>query len=241
MKELSPYWFLEFPIDCEHKYYVLLDFLQSVKKDLAERKYTKQVKKITSVYKDLQNFKQNSTLSFKTLSNLNKDEIDIFKKTLKSSENSLDIVDEIITESISIVGKFLETIEDLVTEANNCIEIREGRSGFKIWDNGFLVIRNQKVKEIKIYWWKFSIVELNGTENAALLTSELLEPLCSYSKDNKKIMEYMKTVNSYNEKYDVVIFSDVKTDCRFESPMEIGKEKGIEYIINTRRELLEGI
>jgi hypothetical protein len=64
MKELSPYWFILPPYDVEHKYYVLMDFLQSIKNDLQSRKYTKQVKKITSVYKDLENFKQNSNLSF---------------------------------------------------------------------------------------------------------------------------------------------------------------------------------
>ena len=56
MKSLQPYWFLQNPIDAEHKYYVLMDFLQSVENDLGQKKYSEQIQKITRVYNDIKNF-----------------------------------------------------------------------------------------------------------------------------------------------------------------------------------------
>ena len=58
MKNLQPYWFLQNPIDAEHKYYVLMDFLQSVEKDLDQKKYSEQIQKITRVYNDIKNFQK---------------------------------------------------------------------------------------------------------------------------------------------------------------------------------------
>jgi hypothetical protein len=51
MKNLQPYWFLQEPIDAEHKYYILMDFLQSVETDLGKKKYSEQIQKITRVYR----------------------------------------------------------------------------------------------------------------------------------------------------------------------------------------------
>jgi len=70
MKNLSPYWFLKDPIDTEHKYYILMDFLQSVERDLGEKKYSDQIQKLTRVYNDLKSFSKTQKFTDKTIKSL---------------------------------------------------------------------------------------------------------------------------------------------------------------------------
>ncbi len=57
MKSLHPYWFLQSPVDMEHKYYVLMDFLQSVESDLDQKNTQIKYKRLTGFIMILRAFK----------------------------------------------------------------------------------------------------------------------------------------------------------------------------------------
>ena len=56
MKNLSPVWFLQSPIDAEQKHYILLAFLQEVNKEIKINNVYSPVKRIFSLIKELDYF-----------------------------------------------------------------------------------------------------------------------------------------------------------------------------------------
>jgi len=49
MKSFKPYWFLEDPLDTEHKYYILMSFLIDIKKSFGKAGYFKKIKTMFKV------------------------------------------------------------------------------------------------------------------------------------------------------------------------------------------------
>ena len=60
MKNLKPYWFLESPIDTEHKYYMLMAFLVNLKKSFQTKQFVKKFKELLTIKRDLESFDKNT-------------------------------------------------------------------------------------------------------------------------------------------------------------------------------------
>ena len=57
-KRLGVFWFLEDPIDTEHKEYVLLDYLKSISKDLNSENSLRIIKEISRLVRILSKYRQ---------------------------------------------------------------------------------------------------------------------------------------------------------------------------------------
>jgi hypothetical protein len=239
MKSLHPYWFLQSPVDMEHKYYVLMDFLQSVESDLDQKKYSDQIQKINRVYNDLKSFQKFQKLSDKTVRAMTQEEIEKTKDlTVSLIEN--EEVDYILDNSLEVLEKFITKINPYIEEIEKSLEFKIHNDKSLNSDRGYMIIRNNKNKKIKIYSWLFSIITVDETEQVGLLLSELLDPSPVYSKSDKKIFDFVKKeVKNFSKYNDCFIIVDLeKSKGEDEISFELIKERSIEFIVSNYKNYL---
>jgi hypothetical protein len=239
MKDLSPYWFLKEPVDVEHKYYVLMDFLQSVEEDLAEKKYCDPIQKITRIYNDLKSFDRTERLSDRTIRNLTREEVETVKDMTEKIRDK-DEVEEIVKNSIERIDLFLTKITPYLREIEESISFSIFNERIFCKDRGYIVIRNNKDKKMRIYSWSFSIVKVDDVDQVGLLLSELIEPLPPYSKSSKKIYDFFnKEIKNFSKYSDCFIIADVeKSKSEKEISFELIKERSIEFIVDNYRKYI---
>lgn len=239
MKNLHPYWFLQSPVDMEHKYYVLMDFLQSVERDLEQKKYSDQIQKVNRIYNDLKSFQKFKKLSDKTVRNMTQDEIEKTKELTVSLEQNEE-VEYILERSIEALENFISKINPYIEEIEKSLEFRIHKDKILTSDRGYVIIRNNKNKKIKIYSWLFSIITVDDTEQVGLLLSELLDPLPVYTKSDKKIMDFIKKeVKNFSKYSDCFILVDLeKSKGEDEISFDLIKERSIEFIVTNYKDYL---
>jgi hypothetical protein len=238
LKNISPYWFLKDPIDLEHKYYVLMDFLQSIEKDLDNKKYSDQIQKLNRVYNDLKNFQKFKRLSDKTIKSLTQDEIENVKLLAKNAINTG--VSEIIRNSLDKLDEFIKKISPYMREIEKSLDFKIINDDFVRKDRGYITIRNNKDKKMKVYSWVFSIVKVDETEQVGLLLCELLDPLPLYTKSNRKIYDFfLKEIKNFSKTSDCFIVVDLeKSKGESEISFDLMKEKSIEFIVENYKKYL---
>ena len=116
------------------------------------------------------------------------------------------------------------------------VKIESYCNRYNLWDEGFIIIRKDTEKYMRVFSWGFSIVKISGKESVALLMTELLDPLCETTKEIKEIKGFLKTnIKDYSGKHDCIIISSISNKVDMETGTEISKEKSIEMIINNFR------
>jgi len=239
MKNLSPYWFLKDPVDTEHKYYILMDFLQSVEKDLGEKKYSDQIQKLTRVYNDLKSFSKTQRFTDRTIKSLTQDEIDRIKE-ISDLNSDNEVVDEIIDYSIGLLEEFISKVTPYIEEIEKSLNFKIINEEILRKDRGYVIIRNNKDKKMKIYSWVFSIVKVDEIEQVGLLLSELLDPLPNYTKSDKKIRDFfIKEIKNFSKYSDCFIVVDLeKSKGENEISFDLIKERSIDFIISNYKKYL---
>ena len=240
MKVLKNYWFLQDPIDVEHKFYVLMDFLQSVEKDISEKKYNEQIQKIRRIHDDLKTFKDKKNLSDRTLVTMTQTDLEQLKLIQEKAVDKEEELGSLIESSLGILDNFLTKISPILQEINDSIKIRcyEEQKTFK--DQGFLVLRIPNKRKFKIYSWMFSFVKVKQKDQIGILITELLDPLPKYSITDKKIMKFFQEeIKIFNPTLDSFIFADLdKTKKEGEVGFDLMKERGIQFIVESYQKFL---
>ena len=239
MKNLQPYWFLQSPIDAEHKYYVLMDFLQSVEKDLDQKKYSDQIQRITRVYSDLKMFQKSQKLNDKTLKLMTQEELDRMKELVKETSDNEE-VEDILIKSIETLDSFINKIHPYIEEIEKSLSFKIHNEDTFSKDRGYMLIRNNKNKKMKIYSWMFSIIRVDEVDQVGLLLSELMDPLPKYTKSDKKIYDFFsKEISNFSPHSDCFIIVDLeKGKGETEISFDLIKERSIEFIVNNYRDYL---
>lgn len=233
MIEAKPYWFLEDPIDLEHKYYMLMAYLVKTKDNFNKPGFERYFRNILSVRRDLESFVKKTGFSQKTLAKMTEDERDNFYNLLDKNLDLIGEIEEIAKNSLSTIDKFLEENTEFYEKYNSLVSIESHCSKYNLWDQGFLVIRKKGVKTMRIFTWFFSIVKISHKDNVALLMTELLDPLCESTKDINKIKRFLKSnIRDFSDQYDCILFSEVSRDIDMESGTDLSKEKSIDLIMN---------
>ena len=232
MKKLKPYWFLEDPLDTEHKYYVLMDFLQKIKKNKSKSAFVKNFSYLLTIQKDLIEFDKASELTQRTMMGMADVEKDKFYNMLDKNLDNIDEINSIVKNSISVIENFLKENDSMVILYNSLVQLETYVNRYNLWDHGFIVIRKNGEKYMKVFSWVFSIVKLSGKESVALLLSEMLNPLCETTSEIKEIKGFLKTnIKDYAEKLDCLIVADINPGIDMESGTEIVKEKSVQIIV----------
>ncbi len=150
MKNLSPIWFIKSPIDAEHKYYILLDFLKSVNLEIKEKKICSPTKKVFSLIEDLNHFLNSGSILG------GKGEIKREEEILVASftpEELLEI-DQIAKNSLKILYKYADLTIRIRKNIEERIKIFNLGGSVIEWDRGITIFRNMSTEEIFSYWWK---------------------------------------------------------------------------------------
>lgn len=183
MKNIKPAWFIEHPIDHEHKQYILLDFLSSVNKDIEKEDIYYPIKKIFSMIKEL-NFSKYLLL------NKLQDEDDISEsiKKLLLNLKSLDLGKKeqeellrIIETSLTVLYKYADLGMDLWKNIESRIKtfnLQFGDTTDK--DLGLLICRNMSSDHVTAYWWKTGETT-EGSKGAIMKKVGLRNPYFSFS------------------------------------------------------------
>ena len=240
MKSLKNYWFLQDPIDVEHKFYVLMDFLQSVEDDIDQKKYNDQIQKIRRIREDLKTFKDNSNLSSRTLVTMTQEDIEKFESILSNLDGREEEVKDLIDNSLNVIDGFIEKIDPIIQGINHSIITYVYNSDKRFKDQGFLILRIPGKKEFKVYSWSFSFQKVRKKDQIGMSITELLDPLPKYSKIDKKIVSFFENeIKVYNPSIDSFIFVDLDPQKKdLEIGFDLLKERGIQFIAEEYQKFL---
>lgn len=233
MKNLKPYWFLESPIDTEHKYYMLMAFLVNLKKSFQTKNFVKKFKELLTIKRDLESFDKSTEFSSKTLSKMTEEERDLVYTILDKNLDNIAEVESVVKNSIQTIEDFLEENSFFYEKYNSLVNVESYCAKYNLWDQGFLVIRKNDEEYMKVFTWFFSIVKVGKKENVALLMTELLDPLCETTKEISSIKKFLKAnIKDFSDQYDCVLVADVADDIDIETGTDISKERSIDLIMN---------
>lgn len=229
---ISPYWFLEDPIDVEHKYYILMDFLHKAKSKFNQKGFEKHLKEILALKKDLESFEEKTEFTQRTLSNMTDVDKNKFYNILDKNLDSIEEIVSIVKNSIETLDSFIEENSEIIEKYNSLVDVESYCNRYNLWDEGFLVIRKQGEEHMKVFNWFFSVIKIADKDNVALLMTELLDPQCKTTKDIRRIKSFLKAnIKDFLEKSDCILISDVSENVDMETGTEISKEKSIEIIL----------
>lgn len=157
MGNLSPVWFLTYPLDPEQKTYVLLDHLKNLHKKIQGPQIREVLKQVFVIIEDLKKFKNESYITKQSQDNLSPAEREIlafYQGKLK--EEIWVSVDNIITSSLDILYRYANTGLEILQESQERVKMFEVSPpvGFKGKPNfGILLLRNLITDEIVSYYW----------------------------------------------------------------------------------------
>jgi hypothetical protein len=156
MKDISQIWFLKSPIDAEHKYYILLDFLKSINEEIKKNNVYSPTKKIFSMIKDLDHFQKNGTMDgHKELSISEEDEeLLSFYRENGMEDGVKEEIRMILENSLKVLYKYADMginlwkkMEDRIKMYN--LDVPDGSQ-----ESGITIFRNMSTDEVFPYWWK---------------------------------------------------------------------------------------
>lgn len=155
MKNLETTWFLNSPIDAEHKQYILLDFLQELNTEIRRDNVYQPIQQIFSSIKDLKLAEKILTGEKIDHQILDSQEIQIFEKfaSSKFSENEKKELREIVDLSLDCLYKYAELGTNIWKKLEKRISVYNLRPEVKNSDIGILMVRNLATDEIYSYWW----------------------------------------------------------------------------------------
>jgi hypothetical protein len=233
MKSFKPYWFLEDPLDTEYKYYILMSFLVDIKKSFGKAGYFKKIKKLLTIKNDLMSFSKNMELTPRTNESMTAAERDMLYNLLDKHIHNDDEIQNIIKNSITVIDEFIDENHEYFDKYKSLVTVETYCQKYNLWDQGILVIRQKNEKNLKIFSWFFSVVNIGGKENIALLMSEVISPVCKNTIQLKRIKTFLNNnIDNFSESTDCFILADVSERIDIETGTEISKEKSIEIIID---------
>jgi hypothetical protein len=229
---IKPYWFLEDPIDEEHKYYILMDFLTKAKSKFNKKGFEKHFKEVVILRRDLDSFDQTMEFSQRTLANMTENDKNVFYNKLDRNLDSINEIVKIVKNSIETIDKFLEENKEIAIKYNSLVDVESYCDRYNLWDQGFLIVRKIDEEFMKVFSWFFSVIKIGEKEKVALLMTEMLDPQCETTTEILKIKNFLNSnIKDFSDKHDCVLVADVAKGVDIETGTEIGKEKSIDIIL----------
>jgi hypothetical protein len=233
MKKLSPYWFLQEPIDSEHKHYVLMDFIQDLRKELSKRSTKKCTREVFIRLSDLKSFKKNKSISPDRLDPItNRDQRILAKFLEKETPESSKMVHQIIEESEALLYNFSEEMLSILNNLEKLVEVKEfqpivnqnSETAFSL-----LLIRSIKTNHVEAYLMKESTIQQDGHSLSGIIMKKVqMSANYQFSADYEFIIhEVLDRIQSklYTPR---VFIAEINADIsRNEELVKIAKEKAI--------------
>ena len=238
MENLSQTWFLETPLDIEHKNYILLDFLKKKSENLEPDNVLNTLKEISRVVQNLSNFKKDRDLPQKAKDSLSEEELQVLSsvKGLKESDATLTEIDCIIEESLNLLYDFTEVCMEIIEEEQEKIKIfriesRFDKLGLKK-KSGILLIRNMFSDRIISYYWKETKITTEKEEKDVVVLKKInlanKKFSISYEFLYHEVLSQTESDNGYSPLLYVV---EINEDFSEKSPIfKMAKERFIQVL-----------
>lgn len=155
MKDIKVTWFLDQPIDSEHKQYILLDFLKSVNKEIEKDNIYYPIKKIFTLIKDLRVMDlilDEKSLAPEEMGKREKIIFDFYKELNLSEEENIELK-EIVEVSLGCLYRYAELGTNLWKNVEKRINTFSFAGENQSNDFGILILRNMASDEVHTYWW----------------------------------------------------------------------------------------
>ena len=155
MKNLESTWFLQSPIDSEHKQYILLNFLQQVNYEIRRDNIYHPIQQVFSSIKELRLAEKILSEKKIDIQKMDLQEIQIFEKFTGSefTEEEKDELRGIIDLSLDCLYKYAELGTNIWKKLEKRISFYNLRPDVKNSELGILLVRNLATDEIYSYWW----------------------------------------------------------------------------------------
>ncbi len=164
MKNFNPLWFIQDPIDPEHKEYILLDYLKSLTKKLNAKTSYSVLREISRIVKILNDFREKKSINPDILKILKKEDLKNLENfDFKNLDDELkSIVEEIIESSLHTLYDYSEICLEILKEEESKIKIfrvePESLLNPDKSNSGILIIRNMVTDAIEAYRWQGSVI-----------------------------------------------------------------------------------
>ena len=149
MEKLNPIWFLESPLDIEHKSYVLLDFLKNKSQNLDGPSVLSSLKEISTLVKAMNSFKESRKIPGFLLAGTSKESLSEYNKIVDLSKQSdtFKEIDEVISSSLSILYEFSEICLEIIKEEEEKIKIFKLESKYDriVLSNLYMSMRHKPI------------------------------------------------------------------------------------------------
>lgn len=233
MKDLKTTWFIQHPIDQEHKQYVLLDFLKSVNQDISKEDIYYPVKKIFSLIKELTFIKvlmEEKDVDLSKASKRMKSLWEIMQESDFSKEDKLECL-QILDSSLGILYKYADlgmtlwrNIERRIKVFNLPVMRKNPHSEY-----GILLFRNMATDEIFPYFWQAGQTGI-GSRGTIMKYISIPNPYFSLSYEFS-VHEIMKTMEFGRGQEPLITIMEVSEDFNRDSViLKIAKELFIREI-----------
>jgi hypothetical protein len=155
MKDIKVTWFLDQPIDNEHKQYILLDFLKSVNKEIEKDNIYYPIKKIFTLIKDLKVMDlilEGKSLAPEEIGKREKIISDSYQELGLSEDENIELK-EIVEVSLGCLYRYAELGTSLWKNVEKRINTFSFSGENQSKDFGILILRNMASDEVHTYWW----------------------------------------------------------------------------------------
>jgi hypothetical protein len=234
MKTLSPVWFLKDPIDQEEKYYILLDFLKSVSKEIKKDNFHSPLRTVLSLSKELDHFYQYRTLENFLDENLSEEDLDLLDSYVNGyfSDDEINEIDEIIKNSLRVLGKYAESGLKLLRNLEEQIKIRSLEIVTDNKKNGIVIFRSMASDEIFTYWWNKTEIRIGEETKKGVMMKPIYIPHNHYSMSYEFIMCEILVAAGVDsmEKFPCIIIEISETFNQSSEIFKIAKEKFLREI-----------
>jgi hypothetical protein len=205
MEKLNPIWFLESPLDVEHKSYVLLDFLKNKSQNLDGPSVLSSLKEISTLVKAMSSFKESRKIPGFLLAGISKESLSEYNKIvdLPKQSDTFKEIDEVISSSLGILYEFSEICLEIIKEEEEKIKIFKLESKYDrisgLSESGVLLIRNMITERLIPYYWKETIMNTEGSKKDVIVMKKI-------SLNNKKFsLSYEHIYHEILSEMDVLV------------------------------------
>jgi hypothetical protein len=163
MKELNKNWLTEGLIDFEYKKYLLLGYLQGVKKEFNNRKLYPVFSDLLFHYRNIISIKQNKTLIYenfpKELSAPDFEKLTLIYKEIVKDDAVMLELEEIMEYSISVFQNYLTEGKDIYEEIEYSMSISPVGLLSLNHDSGYLFFYIDNIRQAKVYEYEITLFE----------------------------------------------------------------------------------
>lgn len=182
MKNIKSTWFVEHPIDQEHKQYILLDFLSSVNKDIEKEDIYHPIKKIFTMIKEISVAKtwilDQKIQIDEEITQGSKKVIEYLRESNLTKKEKEELI-KLMDTSLAILYKYADLGMDLWKNIESRIRTFSlQRTNLTEKNLGILICRNMATDHLTVYWWKSGLTS-GGSSGAIMKKVPLRNPYFS--------------------------------------------------------------